>query len=673
MPVEQVFLNGAPLTVDVDFPNRVVKTHVWMITVGRIKLYLLDTNVPENTPKDRQITAQLYGGDQEVRIRQEIILGIGGVHALWALGLEPKAFHMNEGHSAFLSIERIRRLMVEHNTTFREAREAVASSNIFTTHTPVPAGNDAFEPWLVEKYLSKYWEQLGLTKTEFLNLGRAEPPAKDDPLNMTILALRMSAYHNGVSKLHAEVSRKLWSNVWPSIPEQEVPISGISNGIHTLSWLSHDMTTLLERYLGPGWHEKPSDMTVWQSAAHIPDEELWRTHERRRERLVAFARRKLHALLLKRGAGAAELAAAGEVLDPEALTIGFARRFATYKRANLILKDLKRLEKLLNRPGRKMQIIFAGKAHPKDNPGKDLIREIIHTGRLEQFRRSLVFLEDYDINVARYLVQGVDVWLNTPLRPMEASGTSGMKVAANGGLNISIPDGWWAEGYQPDVGWAIGSGESYDDLEYQNQVESQALYDLLEKEIIPLFYKRGSDNLPREWIVMMKAAISKLAPQFNTNRMVLQYAEQFYAPAMARWDELTEDNMAQARQLSAWKEKMGKEFGNVRIESVTDDIESATGTKVGRKVRVEAIIDLGALRVEDVSVELYFGSLDNDGQLYHGQPIIMKHNNDAGKNKHTFGVNMPCDQCGMTGYTVRVVPGKNSRHDTLVSSLVRWA
>ncbi len=673
MPVEQVYLNGMPLTVDIAFPNRIVKAHVWSVTVGRVKLYLLDTNVPENTPADRQITAQLYGGDQEMRIKQEVVLGIGGVHTLWALGLEPKAFHMNEGHAAFLSLERIRRLMVEQNVTFREAREAVAASNIFTTHTPVPAGNDAFEPWLVEKYLSNYWDALGLTKTEFLDLGRAEPPAKDDPLNMTILALRMSGYHNGVSKLHAEVSQKLWSSVWPSIPDREVPISGLVNGIHTLSWLSHDMTTLFERYLGPGWHEKPSDMSVWQSATHIPDEELWRTHERRRERLVAFTRRRLHDLLQKRGAGAAELASAEEVLDPEALTIGFARRFATYKRANLILKDLKRLERLLNRPGQKVQIIFAGKAHPKDNPGKDLIREIVHTGRLEQFRRSLVFLEDYDINVARYLVQGVDIWLNTPLRPMEASGTSGMKVAANGGLNVSIPDGWWAEGYEPEVGWSIGSGEQYEDLEYQNQVESQALYDLLEKEIIPMFYKRGSDNLPREWITMMKAAISKLAPQFNTNRMVLQYAEQFYAPAMARWDELMQDKMAQSRQLSAWKDHMAKEFSHVQIESVTDDIEATAGAKVGRKVHVEAIINLGVLSVEDVSVELYFGSLDSDGQLEYGQPIIMKHQGNTGDNKHTFAVDMPCDQCGMTGYTVRIMPGKNSRHDTRVSSLVKWA
>ncbi len=673
MPVQQVLTDGKPLTIEIAFPNGPVKAHVWLVNVGRVKLYLLDTNVTENAHDDRQITAQLYGGDQEMRIRQEIVLGVGGVHMLQALGIEPKAFHMNEGHAAFLSLERIRRLMAEHGVTFRQAREAVAASNIFTTHTPVPAGNDAFEPKLIEKYLSHYWEQLGLSKTEFLNLGRVDPPAKDDPMSMTILALRNSAYHNGVSKLHAKVSRGLWTDLWPGVPEQEVPICGIVNGIHTLSWISHGMTTLFDRYLGPGWHEKPSDMSIWKSAVHIPDAELWRTHERRRERLVAFTRRRLRKLLANRGAGASEIAAAEEVLDPEALTIGFARRFATYKRANLILHDIKRLEKLLNRPGQKVQIIFAGKAHPKDNPGKDLIRQIVHTGRKEQFRRSLVFLEDYDINVARHIVQGVDVWLNTPLRPMEASGTSGMKVAANGGLNISIPDGWWAEGYEPDVGWAIGAGENYDDLEYQNKVESQALYDLLEKEIIPLFYKRGSDNLPRGWIAMMKAAISKLAPQFNTNRMVRQYAEQFYAPACARWDELTADNLAQACELSAWKDKLAQEFNGVHIESVTDDIEAAQGARVGSKVRVQATVNLGALGVDDVSVELYFGSLDDDGQLGPGQSILMKHAAQADENRHQFAAEMPCNQCGMTGYTVRVVPGQATRHDTRVSAMVKWA
>ncbi|MCD4824754.1 MAG: alpha-glucan family phosphorylase [Phycisphaerae bacterium] len=673
MPVQQVRNeDGSPMTISVEFPNRNVLAHVWKIQVGRIRLFMLDTNVPENIPEDRHITAQLYGGDQELRIRQEVLLGIGGTRMLRALNLEPKSFHMNEGHSAFLTLERIRCLMDENGLSFEEAREAVAASNIFTTHTPVPAGNDAFEPWLIEKYLSHYFEHLGLSKDEFLNLGRPEHPGENEPFNLTIFAMRMSSFRNGVSKLHGNVSRKMWSSVWPSLPIREIPIDGLVNGVHTLTWISHDMASLFDRYLGPGWYEKPGDQNVWQAVQHIPDEELWRTHERRRERLVAFTRRRMKKVLAKRGVGASELAAAEETLDPEALTIGFARRFATYKRANLILADLERLSRLVNRHGKKVQIIFAGKAHPRDNPGKDLIRQIVHTARNEQFLKSLVFLEDYDMNVARHMVQGVDIWLNTPLRPMEASGTSGMKVAANGGLNISIPDGWWAEGYDPSHGWSIGAGEAYDDLEYQNTVESQALYDLLEKEIIPTFYDRGSDNLPRKWIAMMKSAIANLAPVFNTNRMVQQYAEHYYAPAAAHWDELAADGFAKVKLQCAWKKKLMEKFGNVHIESVNDDMDGL-GAKVGKNIAIDTVINSGGLNTDDIAVELYFGELDDDGQLNDGQALAMRYVEELPEGRYKYTAEMPCHQSGMTGYTVRVMPGGNSRHDTRISSLIHWA
>ncbi len=682
MPLQQtVNADGQPVVISVPLGGHTVKAQVWQVQVGRIVLYLLDTNITENSPEDRHITAQLYGGDQDMRIRQEIVLGVGGTIMLRELGINVKAYHMNEGHSAFLSLERIRHLMVQNGVSFSEAREAVAASNIFTTHTPVPAGNDAFEPWLIEKYFTGYWDQLGLSKEAFLNLGRAEPPGKDEPMNLTILALRMSGYHNGVSALHGQVSRKLWNSVWPALPQPEIPIDGLVNGIHTLSWISHDMAALYERYLGPDWYEKSPHADTWDATSHIPDEELWRTHERRRERLVAFARRRQRDILSKRGAGSAELAAAEEILDPEALTIGFARRFATYKRANLIFADLARLERIVNRTGQKVQIIFAGKAHPRDNPGKDLIRQIVHISRSEPFRRSLVFLEDYDINVARYLVQGVDVWLNTPLRPMEASGTSGMKVAANASLNLSILDGWWAEGYTPDVGWAIGSGEMYDDLDYQNQVESQALYDLLEKEVIPLFYERGKDNLPRAWISKMKSSIRQLLPVFSTFRMVKQYAEAYYAPAAARWDVLTADKLAQARELSHWKDKIQDQFRYVQIESVNDDLPAPaqrthlddTGAKVGKTIRVDAVVNLAGLDADDVVVELYCGQLDQDGQLSGGHALPMEHVETLNDHRHRYAVNMPCLISGMVGYTIRVLPGRHSRFDTRVSSRIRWA
>ncbi len=666
--------NGEPVTIEVEMPGRAAKAQVWRIRVGRISLYLLDTNVPENSPEDRHITAQLYGGDQELRIRQEIVLGIGGVRMLRALGILPKACHMNEGHSAFLSLERIRMLMAERGVSFDEAREAVAASNIFTTHTPVPAGNDAFEPWLIDEYFSNYWGQLGLSRDQFLALGRQKPNDKDEPMNLTVLALRLSSYRNGVSKLHGTVSRKLWAGVWPGMPVHEVPLGSITNGIHTRTWISNDLAELYDRYLSPGWHEKPADMQVWQAVKDIPDTELWRTHARRRERLVAFARRHLHGQLAKRGASALELAGADEVLDPEALTIGFARRFATYKRANLLLSDADRLAALLNSPSRRVQVIFSGKAHPRDNPGKDLIRQIVHLGRQEPFRRSLVFLEDYDMNVARYLVQGVDVWLNTPLRPMEASGTSGMKVAANGGLNVSILDGWWDEGYRPDVGWAIGSGESYDDLEYQNAVESQALYNLLEKEVVPLFYDRGPDNLPRGWIAKVKAAMANLAPVFNTNRMVRQYAETFYARAAERWDRLTAEDLSSAKALSGWKRKLYDHFANVRIESVNDDIDSnGSGAHVGKNIRVDAVVDLGGLEPGDVQVELYYGPLDQDGQLTRGEALPMEQVGNEGDHRARYTVQLPCAHSGQSGYTVRVLPRHHLVPDTRDMGMIRWA
>jgi len=661
------------MAIDIDLADHALKAHVWRVKVGRVDLYLLDTNVPGNAPEDRHITAQLYGGDQEMRIRQEIVLGVGGVRMLRALGFKPKAYHMNEGHSAFLGLERIRFLMLEHGVDFYTAAEAVSSSCIFTTHTPVPAGNDAFEPWLVEKYLGGLWEQLGISRDEFLGLGRQEIGNEDEPLCLTILAMRLSRYRNGVSELHGSVSRNLWAGVWPGVPSSEVPMDHITNGIHTPSWISQGLATLYDRYLGPDWHERWTDASAWKAAGNIPDPELWRTHERRRERLVAFARRRLREQLAKRGAGAAELATAQEILDPEALTIGFARRFATYKRASLILSDINRLKKLLSSPDKRVQIIFAGKAHPRDNPGKDLIRQIVHIARQEPFRRSLVFLEDYDINVARYLVQGVDIWLNTPLRPMEASGTSGMKVSANGGLNVSILDGWWAEAYRPDVGWAIGSGESYDDLEYQNRVEGQALYDLLEKEIVPLFYRRGRDNLPREWIAMMKASIRDLAPVFSTNRMVHDYTSKFYAQAAEQWDRMTADDLALARKLSGWKHSLREHFSQVRIESVSDNMDAnGHGACVGRTIRVEAAVNLGALGPQDVQVELYYGVLDEDGQLNSGLALPMAEmQSDGGPARYV--VDMPCDTSGRTGYTVRVLP----RHDALARPLdmamIRWA
>ncbi|MBD3325018.1 alpha-glucan family phosphorylase, partial [candidate division KSB3 bacterium] len=534
---------GNPVMVQVELPGRQIHVQIWRAQVGRVSLYLLDANVPGNSPEDRSITHQLYGGDIEMRIKQEIVLGIGGFRALERLNISPTVYHMNEGHSAFLGLERVNRMMEQSGLSFPEAWQAASAGLVFTTHTPVAAGQDYFPPDLMERYFSKYAKYFGISQQEFLALGRQNSDDAGEPFCMTILALRIAAYTNGVSRLHGEVSRRMWQGLWPNVPVDEIPIGHVTNGVHFLSWISREMKQLYDRYLGLRWRREPADETVWQKAGHIASGELWFTHERRRERLVAFARRKLRSQLERRGASQKEIEAADEVLDPEALTIGFCRRFATYKRATLILRDPDRLDRILNNPDRPVQIIFSGKAHPKDDPGKSLIQQIVNLARQDRFRRRIVFLEDYDMAVARYLVQGSDVWLNTPLRPREASGTSGIKAAANGVLNLSILDGWWDEAYQPDVGWAIGRRETYEDQQYQDAVEAENLYDLLEQEVVPLFYDRSVDGLPRRWISHMKACIGKLCHFFNTHRMVQEYAEHSYLPAADQYNTLTSGKM----------------------------------------------------------------------------------------------------------------------------------
>src|SRR6185437_6934442 len=448
-------------------------------------------------------------------------------------------FHMNEGHSAFLALERIRTLLETTHLNFDEARQQVMATNVFTTHTPVPAGIDTFSPETMLRFFRSMIPQLRLDDEGFLALGREDVSNKKQGFSMALLAIRLADNVNGVSALHGDVSRKMWHNVWPQVPADEVPIKHITNGIHVRTWLGQEIAFTLDRYLSDEWISDPSDQSVWEGVNQIPDEELWRAHERSRTRLVGWARQSLRDQLLRRGAPYDELNTAEQVLDPEALTIGFARRFATYKRGNLLLRDMDRLKRILEESKKPVQFLFAGKAHPADNEGKDLIKQIIHFARDPMIRRKIVFLENYDMNVARYLVQGVDVWLNTPRRPYEASGTSGMKAACNGVLNCSILDGWWVEGYAPDLGWAIGRGETYSDSNYQDTVESQALYDILEKQIIPLFYQRSVDNIPHEWIARMKNCMRKLAPVFNTNRMVRDYAEKFYVSAFNRGEVLS--------------------------------------------------------------------------------------------------------------------------------------
>ncbi len=661
--------DGTPVTVQVNYPDAPVSAQVWRIQVGRVPLYMLDSNLQQNRPRDREITGKLYGGDREMRIRQEILLGIGGYRALMALGIEPTVCHMNEGHAAFLCLERIRVLMDRFGLNFSEAAELARAGNVFTTHTSVPAGIDVFAPDLMDRYFGGWYPTLGITREQFLALGRQHPADASEPFNMAVFAVTMSSHTNAVSALHAVVARRLWANLWPGVPEEEIPVGHITNGVHLRSWISGDLASLLDRYLGPRWREEPSDMSVWQKVADIPDEELWRTHERRRERLVHFARQRLHAQLEARGAPPSEVEIANEVLDPEALTIGFARRFATYKRATLLLRDPERLARILNDRDRPVQIIIAGKAHPQDQAGKELIQAIVKAARQEEFRHRLVFLENYDTNVARYLVQGVDVWLNTPRRMQEASGTSGMKAAANGVLNMSILDGWWDEGYAPEVGWAIGRGEIYDDPEYQDTLESQVIYELLEKEIVPLFYSRGRDGLPRAWIAKMKAALGRLAPVYNTDRMLMDYTTKYYMPVSARYLAMQENQGQRAKNLAAWKATVRENWGQLRVENV--EANTLAEVHVNSEIVVRARVNLGSLSPDDVRVQLYYGHVNPAGDIQQGQvaPMELTEKQDAA---YIYEGKVNFTTSGLHGYTVRVVPYHPDMTTPFDSGLIYW-
>ena len=646
--------SGAPLAVEADLAGRRVKVHVWRVQVGRVPLYLLDSNLEENAPEDREITTRLYGGDQDMRIRQEIILGIGGIRALRLLGIEPNVCHMNEGHAAFLALERIRILMEERQLSFSEAREAVRAGNVFTTHTPVEAGIDHFPSELLEKYLGRYYRGLGLSREEFLGLGRHNPRNPHETFCMAVLALKLAGHANGVSQLHGDVSRRMWKDLWPELPEEHLPLTSITNGVHIRTWLSGEMTRLLVRYLGNRWLEDSTNHTLWRRIARIPDAELWRTHNRCRERLVDFARQRLKEQLTQVGASAKEIAVADEVLDPDCLTIGFARRFATYKRGTLLFRDVERLARILNDPSRPVQIIFAGKAHPADHQGKELIREIVQISHQERFRHRIVFTEDYDMGVARHMVQGVDIWLNTPRRPMEASGTSGMKVAFNGGLNMSVLDGWWCEGYKGNNGWAIGRGEVYEDIEYQNEVEGRAIYDLLENEIVPLFYDRGADGIPRGWVAAMKASMQSLCPVFSTDRMVQEYTTRCYLPAFENWSRLAHDNLALATDLARWKEKIGRLWHQVRVEEVV--AEGTEEVSVGDTIPVRAKVFLGDIPLDAVSVESYCGVLDSRGAIVGGELVPLAPAGEYTPGGYHYTGAIECRFCGRHGFLLRVMP-----------------
>ena len=643
-----------PIRISVEYPKGPVFAQIWKLSVGAVPIYLLDTNIRENTiPEYRDIGDYLYGGDQETRIMQEIMLGIGGMRALRAMGLTPTVTHSNEGHSAFLMLERIRTTMAELGMSFAEAAELVAAGSAFTTHTPVPAGNDVFSVEQIERYFSGYWPQLGLSREQFLALGRIDPANASESFHMPVLALRLTSQHNGVSQLHGEVSQQMWEGVWPNVPRHENPIVGITNGVHTLTWIADEMRDLLGRYFGTDWHQRIADPATWAAVDAIPNHELWRLTNTLRQGMIEYLRWRLDEQITELYAGSPTGRNLDQVLDPNALTIGFARRFATYKRATLLFRDPERAARLFNNPERPVQMVVAGKAHPKDAAGKEFIRQLIQIAHQHGLEGKVIFVEDYDMALGRRLVQGCDVWLNNPRRPLEASGTSGMKAAINGTLNVSILDGWFPEAYDGKNGFQIGDVRGLHSTDAQDEIESRHLYRVLENQVVPCFFDRDPDGIPHRWVEMQKHALKTMAPQFSSDRMVAEYATRFYFPSSDRYARLRANNRQAVRQLIVWKRWIAEQWGGVSVLQCSAELVG--NMKIGDTLRVTATIALGQLSPKDLLVEAYYGNIDPEGLIADGEgaPLTLQ---ESGSGVALYEGLAPLTRPGLGGLTVRVIP-----------------
>ena len=662
---------GDDLTIYVKFPKRRLYLKVWQINVGRVKLYLLDSDIPKNNEEDRDVTLRLYGGDQEMRIRQEIVLGMSGVNLLTrALGLKPTVYHMNEGHSAFLTLEIIKNIIKEKQVSFDMARDIASSKTVFTTHTPVPAGNDIFPVALVEKYFKEFWPRLGLSREEFLQLGMKPNANFDQGFNMGILALKIAGLKNGVSKLHGAVSRELFGDVWPQIAANESPITYVTNGIHTCSWLAPRMKELYNKYMMPYWQDNMYKDSVWEKVRNIPDEKLWNVHIDRKIKLIKLVKDATTERLRRSGYSYEEINAIVSKLNPEALTIGFARRFATYKRATLIFKDLERITQILNNENRPVQIIFAGKAHPADKEGQDLIKYIHEVSMMPQFKGKIFLLENYNIAMSRYLISGVDVWLNNPRRPMEASGTSGQKASVNGVINFSVLDGWWAEGYTQTNGWTIGTNAEYDSYEAQDVADSQSMYRTLEEKIIPTYYDKNKNDISEKWLELMKNSIVTTGGKYSTARMLVDYTEKLYMPLCQLTKKYYED-IEEVAQYNSWKKDLYMNWKDIKINQV-NNLDNIT-IDAGNNIEVGCEVELPNIDVNNVSVEAYYGKILDNGVVEDVKIIPMNLTEaDEENRKYYFTTKIELTTGGNYGYTFRVMP----RHEMLLEpanlNLVKW-
>ena len=661
--------NGKEVLVSVDLPSGELFMKVWNIDVGRVKLLLLDTNIPENKSSEfREITDQLYGGDTIKRIRQEIVLGIGGLRALKKLGIKPTVHHMNEGHSAFQAIERVRLLMADDGLTFEQALEATRLSNVFTTHTSVPAGIDLFDSGLVYEYFHRYCEAANIPFEKFLALGRKNLSDPAERFSMAVFALKTSAFRNAVSLLHRTVSQDMFQDLWPRLPVDEVPIASITNGVHAPTWINGDLASLYDQYLQPDWRERIEDPKMWELVHEIPSQEIWEMHRKRKRRMVAYVRERVANAGMARKASTAEMRRLQEVLDPDVFTIGFARRFATYKRATLIFRDVERLKRLLNNPKMPVQIVIAGKAHPKDQEGKTLIREIVSLSRDPELAKRLIFVEDYSIQVAREMVQGVDLWLNNPRRGEEACGTSGMKASMNGVLNFSVLDGWFDEAVDTSGGWAIGDRTPYS--EEQNEMHARTIYSTLENDIVPLFYQGAEEELPADWVRRMKTSLANITPHFSCGRMVAEYMDHLYRPAHQLWENISAGNFKAAREKTTWDDRLHQSWDSIRFLDFGSGPEEHVMS--GSAVPLRTTVDLAGLEPSEVRVEAVIGQVGTSGNLQDTFVLPLKpvENRDG---TVTFANEFTVAQTGRVGYSVRITPNHFDNPITRpCNALLKW-
>ncbi|MBR3325335.1 MAG: alpha-glucan family phosphorylase [Clostridia bacterium] len=673
LPVKTVKnVDGSDLLINIKIVKTKIKLKVWQLNVGRVKLFLLDSDINENPEEYRDITTTLYGGDQEMRIKQEIVLGMGGVNLLRMMGIKPTIYHMNEGHSSFLVLELIKDIMKEKEVSFEVAKDIVSSKTVFTTHTPVPAGNDIFSVDLVEKYFDRYWERYGIDKERFLRLGMRPEDDMNCGFNMGILALKIAGNKNGVSKLHGAVSRELFGDIWSNIPSNESPIGYVTNGVHTCTWLAPSLKILYNKYLKPYWQDSIQDDETWEDIKKVPNEELWKEHQLRKIKLLELVKKSTTERLRRYNYSYDEIENMTEKLDPNVLTIGFSRRFATYKRATLIFRDLERITKIFNEKDMPLQIIFAGKAHPIDQEGKDLIKFIHELSLKPQFKGKIFILENYNMGMSRYLVSGVDVWLNNPRRPMEASGTSGQKAAVNGVINFSVLDGWWAEAYNQKNGWKIGNNSEYQSYEEQDDLDAQSMYETLENKIVPTYYNKNEKGYSEEWLNIMKNCIMTNAGRYSTSRMLEDYLNEMYIPLCNLHNKYYK-NLETVIKFTEWKKKIKENFDKVEIfqsKANYNDITVDAGNNIEVKCKIK--LPKGLINADNINVQVFYGKISSDGVVDDIRIDNMNFIEEDDDGYFRYSAKIALKSGGDYGYTFRAIPKTNMILNPMNLNLIKW-